>query len=442
MRPRTAYELSQSQVTTPDAVVSLFWRIAASHRQRLGKILDMGAGDCRFAKGGQFDEYVGVEIDKNRAKSAMPPVNGVLLNGCAFQHKGDNYAACVGNPPYVRHHDIRSPWKEKTLARLEKEMGVSLNKHCNLYIYFLCLALLKSQDDGFVALIIPYEWVSRPSAKAVREFIRKQLWDVSVYRFQVPIFDGVMTTASISIVDKSQRNGQWVYHDIKPDHSIVKRRSVTGGRHSVLEYSKRGTLWGLRGLSPGSQQVFTLTEGQRVHLGLSKRDVVPCVTSLRYVPPELRVLSQASFQKYYVRAGAKCWLIRSYREKRSVALSGYLDAVPSKKRQTYTCKNQSPWFNFRPHPIPQVLFSSGFTKFGPKVLLNSIQARTVGSVWGIHSKENLPLRRLQKYLLKINFEKRVVGHSHQLKKIEVRQLNGILNSFAEQELKNGRKRSR
>jgi hypothetical protein len=429
MRPRTAYELSQSQVKTPEAVVALFWQLAGPYRRRFGTVLDMGAGDCRLARGAPVDKYIGVEIDKSRVRHAHPPKNGTLINGCVFKHKGTGYDACVGNPPYVRHHDIQSPWKENIVARIERELGICLNKHCNLYIYFLCLAILKSHDDGLVSLIIPYEWVSRPSTKAVRKFIREQRWNVTVYRFQTPIFDGVMTTASITIVDKASRNGEWNYYDIKPDYSTIKRRTVTGGRYNALEYSNRGLIWGLRGLSPGSQEIFTLTEGQRVHFGLSKRDVVPCVTSLRHAPPELRVLSKASFRKYYVLSGAKCWLIRSFSQKRSSALDAYLNAVPFKKRQTYTCKNQLPWFKFRPHPIPQLLFSSGFTTFGPKVLLNGVGARTVGSVWGIHSSTKLPRRKLQEYLLNINFEKRVVGHAEKLKKVEVRQLNGVLNSF-------------
>jgi len=143
-----------------------------------------------------------------------------------------------------------------------------------------------------------------------------------------------------------------------------------------------------------------------------------------------------------VEAGDKCWLIRSYEYKRSDTLNAYLESVPIKVRQNYTCRNQTPWFNYLPHPVPQMLFSSGFIKFGPKILVNSVGARTVGSVWGIHAKGSLPLHRLQTYLLKINFEKQVVAHAKTLKKVEVRQLNAVLNAFVEQERKNGRNSSR
>jgi len=241
-RQRTAYELSESQVTTPEPVVSLFWRLTKQHRARFGSVLDMGAGDCRFANGGSFDRYVGVEIDRRRVTSAKPPANGRIMRGCIFRHKAADYDACIGNPPYARHHDIRANWKERTVAQLERALAVSLNKHCNLYIYFFLQGLLKSSPNGLVALVIPYEWVSRPSAGAIREYIQRHHWNVAVYRFQMAIFEGVMTTASVSIVDKAKTEGHWNYYDITPAYDVVKRKGITDSRQGVLEYEKRGTI--------------------------------------------------------------------------------------------------------------------------------------------------------------------------------------------------------
>lgn len=440
--PRTAYELTKSQVDTPPSVVSLFWRLTKQYREHLGSVLDIGAGDCRFANGGSFDKYVGVEIDEKRVVTAKPPTNGEIIKGCVFGHNGSGYAGCIGNPAYVRHHDIESPWKENTIARLECELNVSLSKHSNLYLYFFCLALLKTCEDGLVALIIPYEWVSRPSFKGLREYIRRHKWSVAVYRFQMPVFEGVMTTASITIVDKRCRDGKWKYFDITPEHQVVRRHGITGSKRRVLDYSPRGKTWALRGISPGSQKIFTLTEGERIRAGLSKDDVVPCVTSLKDVPRGLRVLNQKTFDKHLVQAGKKCWLIRSNEVERSSQLNDYLESIPEAKRQTYTCKNQTPWFNYERHPVPQLLFSAGFTKFGPKVLINSVGAHAVGSVYGIHSNKKLPVRLLQTNLLKVNFEKQVVAHAGNLKKVEIKQLNSVLNSFSSQYQTNGSDRSR
>ena len=432
-RRKTAYELSASQVTTPAKAVSLFWRLTGKRRKPLGSVLDLGAGDCRFARGGSYSRYVGIEIDPARSRQAVLPKNAELINDCAFRHTGQDYDACIGNPPYVRHHFIESPWKEKTVTRIEAALGLTLKRNCNLYLYFLCLGLVKTHRKGLVAMIIPYEWVSRPSASPVREHIRAKKWNVTVYRFQEAIFDGVMTTASVTIIDKGSSDGRWSFFDLDQEFKVVPRKGAADAKEGVIGYEKRGAAWALRGMSPGTQKVFTLTEGERNHFGLKKSDVVPCVTTLRHVPATARVLTPASFKKHFVDAGGRCWLIKSYAKKISPTLRAYLKAVPEDLRDTWTCHNQTPWFKFRPHPTPQLLVASGFTNYGPKVVINKVGALAVGSVWGIHSQTQLPGRTLQQHLYGIDVEKRVVAHAEKLKKIEVKQLNTLLNVFHEQQ---------
>jgi hypothetical protein len=437
VKRKSAYELSESQVATPQPVVSLFWSLARRPKRHFDRVLDMGAGDCRFNVEGKFKKYVGIEIDPVRSRGVKLPRNARLIYNCAFRHREGNYDACIGNPPYVRHHDVEANWKDATVSKIKKALGITLNKNCNLYLYFLCLGLIKTSSKGVVALVIPYEWVSRPSAKNVREYIRGKKWNVSVYRFQSPIFDKVLTTASITIIDKNSDQGIWKYFEITPDFKIIQRKRMASAK--VLEYAKRDkNTWALRGLSPGSQKLFTLTEGERIHAGLSKRDVVPCVTTLKEVPPSLKVLSKASFKKHFVDAGARCWLIKSYSESMSTALKDYLKSIPKEDRNNYTCLHQTPWHKYSPHPTPQILFGSGFTKFGPKVLLNGVRARAVGSVWGIHSSEKLKRRELQNYLLNLNFEKRVVAHAEQLKKVEVNQLNAVIKAFIKKNISHGK----
>ena len=432
MKPKkTAYELSQSQVATPSPAVALSWSLTQERRKRIGKVLDLGAGDCRFAQGGNFDRYLGIEIDPSKTVNLTLPENAAFVNMCAFKHDEEEYDACVGNPPYVRHHDIESPWKEETTSRLGERLGASFNRQGNLYLYFLTLSLFKTRSDGLVNLIIPYEWVSRPSAKNIRNYINDKGWKVDVYRFQMPIFDNVLTTASISIIDKKHRGGGWTFFDVLPDYTVTERVGITNSDDGLLSYEDRGDVWALRGLSPGSQQVFTLTDGERAHHGLTEDDVMPCVTTLRGVPRDLKELTPRAFHKRFVEGGEKCWLVKSYGGDFSRRLARYLENVPVDARSNYTCQNQEPWHNYKPHPVPKMLVSSGFTQFGPKVLLNSANVCAVGSVIGIHAEDEFPLRKLQGYLLGINFEQQLVAHAKRLKKIEIKQLNGVLNEFTQ-----------
>jgi len=428
-KQKTAYELARSQVSTPPEVVKLFWRITHGYRSRFSHVLDLGAGDGRFALGGRYGSYEGVEIDKTRRPLAGLPQRATIRYKCAFKHDGHGYAACIGNPPYVRHCHLDQTWRDSVAKRFGDETGEQLNQKCNLYVYFLFLALLKSRDDGLVSALVPYEWVSRPSAAPLRKFIDRHGWHVDTYRFTEPIFDNVLTTASISVIDKRNQDGKWRYLQLSPKGEFTELGQITGSNRKILPYENRGKLWAMRGMSPGTQKVFTLTEGERIHAGLTHQDVLPCVTSLREVPRGFSRLTHAAFRKRFIDAGGRCWLIKSHANAISARLQAYLDSVPEERRDTSTCSSRELWYRYSLFDVPSLLVGTGFTSFGPKVLVNSVGAHAVGSVCGVYSDTHVGLSRLRHYLTSIDLEKRVVPHAKHLKKIEIRQLNAVLNGF-------------
>lgn len=428
-RTKTNYELGSSQVATPSSVVSLYWQLVRERRPKLPRVIDFGAGDGRFSRGGYYDRYVGVEIDRAVARHAHLPRNGQMRIGCAFTQTDTGFDACIGNPPYVRHHDIESPWKQKTLASLSNALNARMDGHANLFLYFIALGLIKTNAKGLVALLVPFEWVSRPSAKALRLVMAREKWNVSVYRFEQPIFDDVLTTASISIIDKADRGGQWSYFDISQDFKIRPRAGINGNGRSVIAHARRGTIYARRGMSPGSQKIFTLTEGERIHHGLRLTEVRPCVTSLRSLSSSVRNLDQNTFQRNFVQAGRRCWLIKSSERMKNKRLQRYLDAIPSSERDTYTCLHQDPWYNYEEVEPPQLLLHSAFTGHAPAVLTNTIQAINVGSVYGIYTPPTASMQRLQTYLLSCDIVAHIVPHAKTLRKIEVGQLNALLEDW-------------
>ena len=431
MRTRkTAYELARSQVETPEGIVRFVWKLTAKYRTHFARVLDLGAGDGRFAHWGHYDTYHGVEIDHHRVQGNALPQNASMHIGCAFAYPHRDYSLCIGNPPYVRHHDLDEEWRDKIAARFSREIGIDVNRKSNLYVYFMTLGLLKTSDDGLVSLLVPYEWASRPSTSALRRFIQSNRWHVDIYRFVEKVFGTVLTTASVSVIDKRKRDGRWCYHDVDANQRIQRQREVTLSNKRLLPYEERGTIWAMRGMSPGTQRIFTLTEGERVHSGLRREDVLPCVTSLRTLPKALSELTSSAFREFYIDAGERCWLIGSHKEP-NTRLQNYLDHVPESLRATWTCTSREIWYRYELHPQPRLLVAAGFTTHGSKILINRVGAYAVGSVCGVHSqRHSLPLRRLTQYLRGIDFESRVVAHSGSLKKIEIRQFNAVLNRFA------------
>lgn len=422
--------LGRCQVATPFDVVEGMWKIAASHREHISHVLDLGAGDGRFAKYGNYEQYIGFEVDQSRLTGAPLPANAQIKNADAFSGWDNEFDLCIGNPPYIRANKLDKEWRNKAITELTNRTGIEMQYTANLFVHFLTLALLRTNSNGLVLQLVPFEWVSRPSAKGLREYIQKNKWHVEVYRFKSDVFDRVLTTASITIIDKSRLDGEWSYYQLDRDFSRESIPHPSGSDKKVLPHSDRHELaYALRGLSPGGQDIFALTEHDRLLHGLKiDEDVCRCVTSLRHLPKTIDSLTISAFKKYYVNAGERCWLLRSDREVLSSQLQSYLNFVGEKWKKYSTCTERNKWWQYRIHPVAPLLIGSGFTSFGPKIVKNSAKVVALGSVYSVFARGADRIKLLSETLPKVNFESQLVSHSNNLKKIEIRQLNSVIIS--------------
>jgi hypothetical protein len=300
-----------------------------------------------------------------RGEGPALPKNARLINRCAFSDNIEDADVCIGNPPFVRNQDLPVGWRQRASEVLKRRIGVTISGLANAWQYFFLLSLASCRDDGACALIIPYEWVSRPSAKALRDYIIAQRWNVSVYRLVDTTFDSVLTTSSITIIDKAGRDCRWEHFEEMANGVYAPLPSETGSPEGPIRYRRRSEVAltaprAIRGLSPGTQEVLTLTEGERVRFGLTAgQDLVPCVTTLRPATGACHELHRDTFRAFYRDAGQKCWLVRTDR-KPSSRLREYLAAVPAEKYQTSTCLEREIWWKFNMPPIPAVLVAQSF----------------------------------------------------------------------------------
>ena len=188
--------LDRCQVATPIELVRWTWeRVHRVRPTRIRRVLDLGCGDARFSRYGDFDNYVGVEIDSKHEVDPSIPQNVDIDYGCALLRNYDGYDVCIGNPPYVRHHDMDSEWQCAVAGYLSENANRSIDLRANAFLYFMLKALLSTDRDGLVALIVPFEWVSRPSSRWMRDYISSQNYSVEVYRMPEGVFQSVLTTA-------------------------------------------------------------------------------------------------------------------------------------------------------------------------------------------------------------------------------------------------------
>lgn len=419
--------LDRCQVDTPDYIVALAWKLILARRSTIGSVVDFGAGDGRFAREGRFRSYTGYEIDRARYRDCVLPANARMVNACAFSSPGHEADVACGNPPFVRNQDLPYGWRQAAAKVIAERTGVRISGLANAWQYFLLLSLASTAHDGLVALVVPYEWVSRPSSRATRAYIKRQGWDVYVYRLHDTTFSDVLTTSSITIVDK-RGTGAWQFFQQNVDGTFDLLMSPSGKR-SVLQYSrKKGAITVKRGLSPGTQRYLTLTEHERSEAGLKVgRDVVPCVTSLKPTAAKALSFTKARFERDYVSAGRRCWLIRTDTLP-SNALMAYLGGVPVEGRQTATCQSRDVWWAFAMPRVPQALLANGYTD-RPKVVLNEAGALAVGGVCGIYGPSKRKVAEVVRKLREVDYDDRVVAHSHGLRKLEISQINALIGEI-------------
>jgi hypothetical protein len=424
--------LDRCQVDTPPPLVARIWELIVARRTDVGTVLDLGAGDGRFARGGRYNAYFGVEVDSSRFPREPLPSRAQLVHQCVFDAPLPSADVCLGNPPYVRNQDLPLGWRQRAAAVIAERVGVRISGLANAWQYFALLALGSAKTDGLVALVLPYEWVSRPSAKGLRGYVKDHHWNVDCYRLLDGTFDRVLTTCSIAVIDKRTNSGIWRYFEECCDGSFKLLKSPSG-RSRPLDYRPRRTsdnvVRAKRGLSPGTQRWLVLTEPARARYGLRiGRDVVACVTTLRPVRPGCATLTPAVFARYYRDAGVRCWLVRSDRDP-SPELRGYLDAVPRLERDNWTCNSREEWWRFDMPIPPSLLVSSGFRGAAPKVVVNAVRAVAVGSVTGVYGLSASAARRIGRRIRHADLSNQVVAHSNGLRKVEVGQLQALIETY-------------
>jgi hypothetical protein len=421
--------LAKCQVDTPPAIVQLIWQIVGKYREKVGTVFDAGAGDGRFSVGGSYDRYVGYELDPKRIPVAALPPNASILRSDAFALvEPKKFDLAVGNPPYVRHHDLSDTWRLNIASLIQQHSGVRPSGWSNAYLYFFWLALITTKTDGLVVYLVPFDWVTRPAAKSLRKYITDSGWRLDIYRFDKEPFIGVLTTACIAVVDKRSTSAA-TYFRIARNNSISKLRSPTLSAKRPLPYETCSpAAYARRGLSPGDQKVFLMNETQRVASNLEiGRDVVRAVSSFRHIESDQMNLTENFFQTHFIGAGAKCWLVKPSASP-SKPLADYLEIFGTKCRDNATCRKRDVWWQFNMPPVPEILYASGFRGVRPKSMINDIEAIAVGSVCGIHIESRTLVRKVFDRIRSLDFSAQVVAMSRGFTKVEINQMNGVVSS--------------
>lgn len=203
----------QGQTYTPDAIVSamLAWSMSQPTPER---VVDSGVGSARYllAAGKAFPKahLVGADVDPVATLMARANLSAAGLASRSRVELADYRSLMlpeidgktlyIGNPPYVRHHDISPEWKQ-WLTKTAATHGYSASQLAGLHVHFFLATLNHAREGDFGSFVTSSEWLDVNYGSLVRQMLTGKLGGRSVHVIDpaaLPFADAATTAAITS----------------------------------------------------------------------------------------------------------------------------------------------------------------------------------------------------------------------------------------------------
>lgn len=176
------------------------------------RIVDPGAGSGRFllqaAQAFPAATLIGVDTDPlaallaraNLAASGLATRSRVIVGDYRrFDEPISSPTLYIGNPPYVRHHQIGPQWKDWLFDEAAK-LGHKASKLAGLHVHFFLATARHARPGDFGAFITAAEWLDVNYGALVRSLFLKELGGhgITIIEPTAQPFPDAATTAAIT----------------------------------------------------------------------------------------------------------------------------------------------------------------------------------------------------------------------------------------------------
>lgn len=404
---------------SPDVLVDMCIKRAATllgDRRDL-RVLEPAAGDGAFLRGlerselGSAVQHIeAVEIFEEEAQKAARALFSLNLPGNVrhdsilqwAQTQDSDYDLVLANPPYVRFQFISEEDKHRAKA-ISAELGVTGSSVSNLWIPVLLLSLSKLRDGGAFSIILPTEFLTGISAKAVRNWLLAQATDLSLDLFKPGSFPSVLQEVLVlsGRISKNSTTTQVVQFY---DHNGGTRswsHTISAGTGTWTNYllspTQHGALDAVRSISEvkplanvarfsvstvtGANDYFCLSSDELDMYDLSDW-ALPLLSRSRYA-------QGLTFNKYEQRvlaeSGHKAWMVSFSADKPSPEHSPralqYLKSGEQQAIHTrFKCRVREPWYRVPVVPAGDLLLSKRSNHY-PRVISNHASVVTTDTIY-------------------------------------------------------------
>lgn len=418
----------QGAVYTPRGIVRSMvdWSAAIDTPAR---VIEPGAGSGRFllAAGRRFPKasLVAVETDPlaalicraNLAAAGLAQRAVVRLEDfrTAEFSEIDRRTLYIGNPPYVRHHQIDSAWKD-WLKRETAGLGLKASALAGLHVHFFLAIALRARYGDYGALITAAEWLDVNYGRLVRNLFLDRLGGRSVTMIapEAEPFPGTQATGAIStfVVGERPRSARFSRID-----DLQKLNGLTGGRSVSRTEMSGASRWSHlvrkprrmprgfielgelcrvhRGQATGANRVWIAGDHNS---GLPEEVLLPTVTKARELIANGSVLSRTDTLRRVIDLPAD---LSEFSSRQRAAIERFLRyAEQSGARNGYIARHRKPWWSVSLR-APAPILATYMARRPPAFVLNRAQARHLNIAHGLYPRERMTpalLRSLVGYL--------------------------------------------
>jgi adenine-specific DNA-methyltransferase len=389
------------------------------------RIIDPGAGSGRFSlrAGRQFRhaQVIAVELDPvaailcraNLAAAGLADRATVEVNDYrAFNPKQiDGHSLYLGNPPYVRHHQIGLRWKQWLVEEARKQ-GLESSQLAGLHVHFFLATVRRAAAGDRGSFITSAEWLDVNYGRLVRELVLDGLGGQSIHVIEPEAepFEDAQTTASVTCFEIGERPDSVRLRRVK---SVAHLKSLSTGapiRRERLAEARRWTPLTRTARKPPAGYI-ELGELARVHRG-----AVTGANRVWIVDPAAIDLPREVLFPAVTRAqelfGAGTTLGREAKLRSVIDLPRDLDLFDGDERKAidrflrrarrldthrgYIARHRKCWWSIglrEPAPI----LATYMARRRPAIVRNVAEARHVNIAHGVYPREQLSkttIRRL------------------------------------------------
>jgi adenine-specific DNA-methyltransferase len=279
LTPRQRRPLGQTYTPAPIVAAMVGW--ARDQGVDVARIVDPGAGSGRYllAAGRQFPgaELVGSEIDPLAALLARANLAAAGLGPRARVVVGDfrdlalppaaGPTLYLGNPPYVRHHQIPPPWK-RWLVETARARNLAASGLAGLHAHFFLAVAAQGTPGDLGAFITSAEWLDVNYGSLVRDLLLGDLGGTALHVLapQASPFADAITTGAITCFRLGERPPAITVRQVD---SVAGLGRLSGGRRVPRQHLAGTSRWSVLTkvtpkLPPGHVELGELF---RVHRG-------------------------------------------------------------------------------------------------------------------------------------------------------------------------------